>query len=304
LKKNTNIFDRIVQLSDIKGFRSIPDLAAYMGYDSPEKLYRLKRKLDAMPSADMVTDFSNKFEDLNLRWLLTGEEPMLIDTKNYTNIQAVANHFNEPDEPYGRPMHIAKEAQKAAITAYPQFITVDSKGKENILFISTIAATDYLSGRSDPEYLKKQPSFCLPWLPPATYRLFEVNGNSMAPTLEDKWHVLGQWLDKPEDIRDDDVHVVIMGDGNILIKRLSNCIQTYGYIIAKSDAVDDGQQYPDIKIYPHEIEEIWLVTLFFGNTLRYPKDIYKRLNDMEASMTEVLKLLKNNDLLPSSKKEG
>lgn len=51
-------------------------LASTLGYASPEKISRLLRKEGASPSVDIIIDFSNKFEDLNIEWLVTGKGEM------------------------------------------------------------------------------------------------------------------------------------------------------------------------------------------------------------------------------------
>lgn len=71
------MFERLEYIAECKGLNGITGLAEYLGYNSPQKLYRLKNN-DARPSYDIIADFSNKFEDLNLRWFVLGiGEPFL-----------------------------------------------------------------------------------------------------------------------------------------------------------------------------------------------------------------------------------
>ncbi len=53
------------------------DLSLILGYNSPQKLYRLFNTANASPSCQIVEDISNKFYDLNLNWLFTGRGHML-----------------------------------------------------------------------------------------------------------------------------------------------------------------------------------------------------------------------------------
>ncbi|MGE7773645.1 hypothetical protein ACQKLP_02925 [Chitinophaga sp. NPDC101104] len=46
-------------------------------YKSCEKIARLFRSEGAKPSVDIIADIANRFADLNIRWLLTGEGDML-----------------------------------------------------------------------------------------------------------------------------------------------------------------------------------------------------------------------------------
>ncbi len=49
-------------------------LSHLLGYKQSEKIYRLFREENstALPSAEILEDISNKFENLDIRWLLTG----------------------------------------------------------------------------------------------------------------------------------------------------------------------------------------------------------------------------------------
>jgi len=71
--------DLVVRLKvflDHKGIGVI-DLSVILGYNSPQKLYRLFNTENAAPSVQIIEDIANKFEDLNLNWLFTGHGKML-----------------------------------------------------------------------------------------------------------------------------------------------------------------------------------------------------------------------------------
>jgi hypothetical protein len=73
LKNISTIFERILIIIEKKGLKNVAELAMILGYGSPQKLYRLNQAENSKPSYDIIQDFSNKFEDLNLRWFITGE---------------------------------------------------------------------------------------------------------------------------------------------------------------------------------------------------------------------------------------
>jgi len=97
LNSNSTIFDRILIILEKKGLKNVSELAAKLGYASPQKIYRLKQEENSKPSYDIILDLSNKFEDLNLRWFITGEgEPF--------GMGYATGHFvAEPTAPYGDP---------------------------------------------------------------------------------------------------------------------------------------------------------------------------------------------------------
>ncbi len=72
-----NFYNRLSQLSENKGFKSINKFALDgLNYSSSEKLNRLKKE-NTNPSVEILLDISNKFEDVNIDWLLTGKGEML-----------------------------------------------------------------------------------------------------------------------------------------------------------------------------------------------------------------------------------
>ena len=73
---------RLKMLLDHKKI-GIIDLAIMLGYNSPQKIYRLFNTPGALPSCQIIEDLSNKFEDLNLNWLFTGKGTMFLqDTRD------------------------------------------------------------------------------------------------------------------------------------------------------------------------------------------------------------------------------
>lgn len=68
-----NFYARLLQLSEYKGFKSLNKFALEgLNYSSSEKLNRLKKE-NTNPSVEILLDISNKFEDINIDWLLTGK---------------------------------------------------------------------------------------------------------------------------------------------------------------------------------------------------------------------------------------
>ncbi len=98
-----NVFyKRISQISEYKGFNSVNKFALDgLNYASSEKINRLKKE-NASPSIEIIIDITNKFEEINPEWLLTGSGEMLreIATKSEKNIDVdmflnLKNAFSE-----------------------------------------------------------------------------------------------------------------------------------------------------------------------------------------------------------------
>jgi hypothetical protein len=81
--ENSNpLAQRIMDFINLKELE-IPDFSKQLGYKQPEKLYRLFRKGKANPSVEIISDISNSFEDLNIKWLLTGIGNPLINENSF-----------------------------------------------------------------------------------------------------------------------------------------------------------------------------------------------------------------------------
>ena len=90
--KNTTFFERIMQIIDFYNIKSVNSFAkTYLNYDSSERINRLKDE-NKKPSIEILEDISNKFEDVNIDWLVTGRGEML--RKN--NIGHRTNGNNSP----------------------------------------------------------------------------------------------------------------------------------------------------------------------------------------------------------------
>lgn len=296
------------------------DLIEGVSQQKLNRLFNIDTRTNKYPLAttDILVAITEKFVEINPAWLLTGVGEMFLPVAGsgvkYTstpdgNLQNV--DVSEPKSAYiltpktGEiltptltPTH-KKGVEKQVLV--PQYITVDKQGVENILWVNVRASAGYVKGHADREYLETLPSFNLPQLRgKGTYRTFEVDGDSMFPTLENKEAVVGRWVERIEDIVEDYVHVIVSKSLGVLIKRVLNRINEYGYLVLKSDAVDNRNQYPNIEVYPDDILEIWLPVMHLNKKFRHPTDMYKRINNLEADLTEVMRLLKSNKLLPGT----
>jgi transcriptional regulator with XRE-family HTH domain len=163
----------------------------------------------------------------------------------------------------------------------PKIITVDSQGEENIIYVPVKARAGYMSGYGDPLFIQSLSAYRLPGYTNGTYRIFEVEGHSMFPTLQDADRVIARWADISE-VRDDRVYVLVTRYQGVLIKRLINRYHE-GKIIVKSDNNQTGE-FPTIVLDVDEVAEIWYVVERWTRQLPGPGEIYKRLVNIEAEL--------------------
>ena len=176
----------------------------------------------------------------------------------------------------------------------PKVITVDSSGQDNILYIPVKARAGYLLGYGDPEYMETLPTFRLPGLNNATFRMFEVEGVSMAPNILQGDRIIGEWIESLDDIRDNRVHVVVH-KGGITVKRVLNRIKERGKIYLKSDTVVHRHDYPTLEISPEDVIEVWYGRMRLSSDFSEPAEVYHRIADLELDIMEMKKRLSEEE---------
>lgn len=215
------------------------------------------------PRFNVIEKIANRFE-INFEWLLTGEGDMLKSSDNKQLIQ--------------KPINTSEYTHHV-----PQVITVDSHNQDNIVSVPQKLKAGYLQGYNDPSFIKTLPTFRMPGLNNGVFRMFEIEGNSMFPTLPDKSYVVGQFVENfITGIKDNQLYAIISNeveDG--LVKRCLNKIKKYNNLICKSD---NRRNYPTQNIDPASIKEVWEIKLHLNFQLPDPADIYDRINDLEGEL--------------------
>ncbi len=142
------------------------------------------------------------------------------------------------------------------VNVMPKVITVDGEGNDNTLMVNQKAAAGYPQNIQETGWQKKLPAFNLP-LPEyrnATYRGFQVEGNSMEPNLEAGEWVLGKAMDNISYINEGKIYVIITFD-SVLVKKL--------YKIPNNSSevrlVSINPEYPPFNLAVNEIQELWQV---------------------------------------------
>lgn len=132
-------------------------------------------------------------------------------------------------------------------------ITVDNDDNENIELIPQKASAGYLNGYADPDYIESLPKFRLPMLPDnATYRAFEISGDSMLPLMPGTV-IIGQYVEDIADIKNGKTYVLVSKDEGVVYKRLFNYIKDNGKLFL----VSDNKSYPAYDIKAENVLEIW-----------------------------------------------
>ena len=132
-------------------------------------------------------------------------------------------------------------------------ITVDSEDNENIELIPQKASAGYLNGYADPQYIESMPKFRLPMLPAnATYRAFEISGDSMLPLLPGTV-IIGEYVENPQYIKNGKTYVLVSKDEGVVYKRVFNYMEENGKLFL----VSDNKTYSPYTIKGEDVLEIW-----------------------------------------------
>lgn len=194
-------------------------------------------------------------------------------------------------EEKGKEKDIILRSEVQGYNIMPRVIAVDNTGNDNIIYVPVKARAGYLSGYADAEFMETLPAFRLPGLSNATYRMFEVEGLSMAPNILNGDRVIGEWVENLNDIRDNRVYVIVH-EGGVAVKRLINRLKERGKLYLKSDTVAHRHEFPTLEISPEEVKEVWYCKMKISSDFTEPAEVYHRLADLEMDVMEMKNSMK------------
>lgn len=185
---------------------------------------------------------------------------------------------------------IVTQAQADKFNGVPRIITVDGSGNDNIIYVPVKARAGYLLGYGDAEFMETLPTFRLPGLSNATYRMFEVEGPSMAPNILHGDRLIGEWVDSLDKIRDNRVYIIVH-NGGVAVKRVINRLKERGKLYLKSDTIAHRHEFPTIEVDPSDIKEVWYGRLKISSDFTEPAEVYHRLADLEMDVMEMKRMM-------------
>jgi SOS-response transcriptional repressor LexA len=164
----------------------------------------------------------------------------------------------------------------------PSVISVNSSDEENILMVNQKAAAGYPHNIQDRQFYDNLPAFDMP-LPEfrnATYRGFQVEGDSMTPDFEEGDWVLARSVESIEDVKPANVYVIVLYD-SLLLKKIKPSQSSHQILL-----ISINDDYPPAVIDKPDIQEIWEVRskLTFSINDSSKNSVLKKL---ERSMEEL-----------------
>ena len=201
-----------------------------------------------------------KYPKLNIEWLITGKGEMLKGEQTFSrNIKDLM----------------------------PKVVVVDDRENDRIPLVPVRAQAGYLSSYDDVEFIETLPTYSLPNMTNGTFRIFQVSGLSMYPTLQDGSYVVGRFVDNWEHLSSNRVCVVVTQNDGIIVKRVTNTIAKYGTLYCKSD----NRDYPHISVRVEEVREIWECKMHLSFEFLDPVTNYQKIASLEADVAHLKELL-------------
>jgi len=237
------------------------------------------------PKFNVLEKIANNFE-INFEWLLTGKGEML---------------KTEPKEAEKTPrVEVISPIKVEGKDLMPKVVVVNDADDESFIpLVEVKAQAGYLTGYFDENYIKDLPMYNVPGLYGGTFRMFQVEGNSMYPTLLNKSYVIGQFVDNWEYMTDNRVYIVVTENDGVIVKRVLNRIKKYGTLYCKSD----NRAYPPINVPLEDVREVWEAKMHLSFEFLDPVTNYQKIADLEVdvhNLKEQIKHLKEEKDVKSS----
>ncbi len=173
----------------------------------------------------------------------------------------------------------------------PKIVTVNSGEEENIVLVNQKAAAGYPHNVQDVEWYQQLPAFDIP-LPEyrnATYRGFQVEGDSMMPNLRPGEWVLGKAVPSITEVSYSKIYVVVLYD-SVLVKKIRKMEDPYKILLESIN-----EEYPPVQVLVSEIQELWQVNskLTFSIDATSESGLLRQLQQSMEELKSEFKTLKN-----------
>lgn len=169
----------------------------------------------------------------------------------------------------------------------PKVVTVDSSDNDNMVLVNAKAAAGYPQNIQDTSWYKQLPAFDLP-LPEfrnATYRGFQVEGDSMLPNLQPGEWVLAKAVEGLDDLNPNKMYVVVLHDA-VLVKKIERLPGNSKILLISLNEI-----YPPYEIEAEQIQELWQVSskITFGVDATTEKGLLRQLQESMEELKNQLK---------------
>lgn len=177
------------------------------------------------------------------------------------------------------------------VSVIPKVITVDANENENMVLVNAKAAAGYPQNIQDTSWYRQLPAFDIP-LPEfrnATYRGFQVEGDSMLPNLRPGEWVLAKAVESIQDVSPNKMYVVVLHDA-VLVKKLEKSPNGH-----KVSLISLNETYPPYEVDVQQIQELWQVNskITFGLDATTETGLLRQLQESMEELKSQIRSVKN-----------
>lgn len=218
-------------------------------------------------SAEVVANFCTEYK-IDIVWLLTGKGEMLKTEKTEEPIVKIVEGRN----------------------LVPNVVVVNEENDEAFIpLVEYKAQAGYLTGYLDENYIEKLPMYSVPGLYGGSFRMFQVKGLSMYPTLQDGSYVIGEFVESWEYMTDNRVYIIVTVNEGIIVKRVKNRIRKYKSLYCSSD----NREYGNIRIPIEDVKEVWEAKMHLSFEFLDPVTNYQKIADLEVDIHNLKEQIKH-----------
>ncbi len=172
----------------------------------------------------------------------------------------------------------------------PKVITTNLDNEDTIVLVNQKAAAGYPHNIQDVDWYQTLPVFNLP-LPQyrnATYRGFQVEGDSMLPNIRPNDWVLGRSVLNISEASDGRIYIVVLHD-SVLVKKIQKLTDS-----SKLRLISINVEYLPIDVELKDVQELWQVNskLSFGVDEPSESGLLKQLQQSMEELKGQIKDLK------------
>lgn len=168
----------------------------------------------------------------------------------------------------------------------PKFISLDAEEEEGILMVNQKASAGYSQNIHEGEWYKELPSMRLP-LPNfrnATYRGFQVQGDSMLPSIYPGDWVIGKSVPNISELNYGKIHIVVLKDA-VVVKQVVVNLDKPNAILLRST----NPEHEDLSVSVSDIQELWEMS----SKLTFAVDVSKK-NTLRKELQESMRSFMNS----------
>ncbi len=138
-------------------------------------------------------------------------------------------------------------------------VVTDAVNNERIVHVPVTALAGYAQESSNPSYVNELPNFSLPddKYRMGTFRSFDIEGDSMEPTLFEGDKVVCGYIEPAQwatNIKENHVYVLVTR-GDTVVKRVKNLLRPDKHLLLGSD----NSFYEPYRIAAGDVREVWYV---------------------------------------------